>query len=111
MAMGIAGSRFASPCRRKWVLTMTDNGTKIFVVDDEQQIVRVLKRALEAAGFTGQSALSAQNALAAIQLWVPDVVITVLAMPQMDGIELCRSIRNFSSVPIVVLSVKGDEGA
>ena len=90
---------------------MTENGTKIFVVDDEQQIVRVLKRALEAAGFAVQSALSAKNALDAIQLWMPDVVITDLAMPEMDGIQLCRKIREFSRVPIVVLSVKGDEQA
>src|SRR5437763_2215171 len=90
---------------------MTENGTKIFVVDDEQQIVRVLKRALEAAGFTVQSALSAKNALDAIQLWTPDIVITDLAMPEMDGIELCRKVREFSQVPIVVLSVKGDEQA
>jgi two-component system KDP operon response regulator KdpE len=90
---------------------MTENGAKIFVVDDEQQIVRVLKRALEAAGFSVQSALSAKNALDAIQLWTPDVVITDLAMPEMDGIELCSKIRDFSRVPIVVLSVKGDERA
>jgi two-component system, OmpR family, KDP operon response regulator KdpE len=90
---------------------MIENGTKIFVVDDEQQIVRVLKRALEAAGFTVQTALSAKNALDAIQLWTPDVVITDLAMPEMDGIELCRKLREFSPVPIVVLSVKGDEQA
>ena len=90
---------------------MTENGSKIFVVDDEQQIVRVLKRTLEAAGFTVQSAVSARNALDAIQLWTPDVVITDLAMPEIDGIELCRSIRSFSRVPIVVLSVKGDERA
>jgi Response regulators consisting of a CheY-like receiver domain and a winged-helix DNA-binding domain len=90
---------------------MTENGTKIFVVDDEQQIVRVLKRALEAAGFAVQSALSAKNALDAIQLWTPDVVITDLAMPEINGIELCRKIREFSRVPIVVLSVKGDEQA
>jgi two-component system, OmpR family, KDP operon response regulator KdpE len=90
---------------------MTENGAKIFVVDDEQQIVRVLKRALEAAGFAVQSALSAKNALDAIQLWTPDVVITDLAMPEMDGIELCRKVREFSQVPIVVLSVKGDEHA
>ena len=67
---------------------MAENGAKIFVVDDEQQIVRVLKRALEAAGFAVQSALSARNALDAIQLWTPDIVITDLAMPEMDGIEL-----------------------
>jgi len=90
---------------------MADNETKIFVVDDEQQIVRVLKRALEAAGFAVQSALSAKDAVRAIQLWTPDVVITDLAMPEMDGIELCRKIREFSPVPIVVLSVKGDEQA
>jgi two-component system KDP operon response regulator KdpE len=90
---------------------MAENGAKIFVVDDEQQIVRVLKRALEAAGFAVQSALSARNALDAIQLWTPDIVITDLAMPEMDGIELCRRIRSFSQVPIVVLSVKGDEQA
>src|SRR3954469_15811653 len=90
---------------------MSENGARIFVVDDEQQIVRVLKRALEAAGFSVQSALSGRNALDAIQLWTPDVVITDLAMPEMDGIELCRNIRTFSRVPIVVLSVKGDERA
>ncbi len=90
---------------------MTENGAKIFVVDDEQQIVRVLKRALEAAGFAVQSAFSAKQALDAIQLWTPEVVITDLAMPEMDGIELCRKVREFSQVPIVVLSVKGDEQA
>jgi len=90
---------------------MTENGAKIFVVDDEQQIVRVLKRALEAAGFAVQSALSARSALDSIQLWTPDVVITDLAMPEMDGIELCRKVREFSRVPIIVLSVKGDEQA
>src|SRR5947209_16235717 len=111
MGVETAAPRSASPSLPRHANTMTDNGSKIFVVDDEQQIVRVLKRALEAAGFTVQSALSAKNALDAIQLWTPDVVITDLAMPQMDGIELCRSIRGFSRVPIVVLSVKGDERA
>src|SRR5437588_7346819 len=111
MAARIAELPCASPFPPNWACIMTENGMKIFVVDDERQIVRVLKRALEAAGFTVQSALSAKNALDAIQLWTPDVVITDLAMPEMDGIELCRSIRSFSRVPIVVLSVKGDERA
>src|SRR5437763_5294361 len=111
MARRIEERRFASPFRPKRAHTMTENGMKIFVVDDEQQIVRVLKRALEAAGFSVQSALSAKNAIDAIQLWTPDVVITDLAMPEMGGIELCSKIREFSRVPIVVLSVKGDEHA
>src|SRR5438270_13417955 len=111
MARRIEERRFASPFRPKRAHTMTENGMKIFVVDDEQQIVRVLKRALEAAGFSVQSALSAKNALDAIQLWTPNVIITDLAMPEMDGIELCRKIREFSQAPIVVLSVKGDEQA
>ena len=93
------------------VNTMTENGSKIFVVDDEQQIVRVLKRALEAAGFTVQSALSGKNALDAIQLWTPDVVITDLAMPQMDGIELCRRLRadvRTRTIPVLVITGHGD---
>src|SRR4051794_2965862 len=111
MATHIRELLCVSPSPQKLAHTMTENGAKIFVVDDEQQIVRVLKRALEAAGFAVQSALSAKNALDAIQLWTPDVVITDLAMPEMDGIELCRKVREFSQVPIVVLSVKGDEQA
>ena len=82
---------------------------KIFVVDDEQQIVRVLRRALELAGFSVQTAACAEDALPAIALYVPDIVITDLNMPGMGGLELCRTLRTSSQMPIIILSVKGDE--
>lgn len=82
---------------------------RILVVDDESQIARVLRRGLSARGYEVQTASDGEEALTVFAQWVPDLVITDLSMPQMGGLELCRHLRKISQVPVIVLSVKGEE--
>lgn len=85
------------------------NNNRILIVDDEPQIVRVLRRSLASKGYEVQAASEGEEALAVFRQWNPNLVITDLSMPGMSGLELCRRIRNVSQVPIIVLSVKGEE--
>jgi two-component system, OmpR family, KDP operon response regulator KdpE len=82
---------------------------KILVVDDEYQITRVLKRSLQAHRYDVRAASDGESALDTFRDFHPDLVITDLQMPAMNGIELCREIRKISEIPIIVLSVKGEE--
>jgi two-component system KDP operon response regulator KdpE len=83
--------------------------SRVLVVDDEPQITRVLKTVLSSQGYDVRTAPEGESALANFKEWSPELVITDLYMPHMDGVELCRRIREMSSVPIIVLSVKGEE--
>jgi two-component system KDP operon response regulator KdpE len=82
---------------------------RILVVDDEQHITMVMRSGLTKHGFDVRVAAEGESALELFQLWTPDLVITDLSMPNMDGLEVCRRLRTISKVPIIVLSVKGDE--
>lgn len=82
---------------------------KVLVVDDESQITRVLRHSLSAHRFDVRTAADGISALDTFHDWHPDLIITDLQMPEMDGIELCREIRKVSQVPVIVLSVKGEE--
>src|SRR6202795_3805830 len=82
---------------------------RVLVVDDEPQITRVLRTVLASQGYQVQTAPEGQSALNTFTEFRPELVITDLFMPHMDGLELCRRIRAVSSVPIIVLSVKGEE--
>ncbi len=82
---------------------------RILVVDDEPQITRVLRTTLSSHGYTIRTAGDGDEALEIMREWMPDLVITDLAMPNMEGLELCRRIREKSAIPIVVLSVRGEE--
>ncbi|HEY6769244.1 MAG TPA: response regulator transcription factor [Candidatus Sulfotelmatobacter sp.] len=89
---------------------MAPGGTgNILVVDDEPQITRVLKTTLSSQGYGVRTAQDGEQALLLMLDWAPDLVITDLRMPNLDGIELCRKIRSKSRIPIIVLSVKGEE--
>jgi len=90
-------------------MTNTDKKRNILVVDDEAQITRVLKTMLSAQGYGIRTAADGKLALEEFKSWSPDLVITDLRMPNMDGLELCRRIRTESRIPIIVLSVKGEE--
>ena len=84
---------------------------RILVVDDEPQITRVLKSSLASNGYEVQTAQDGLAALEKMAAWAPDMVITDLAMPRMDGVALCEEIRACSNVPILVLSVRDQEAA
>ena len=81
----------------------------ILVVDDEPQITRVLKTTLSSQGYGVRTASDGDEALLILKEWTPDLVITDLRMPNLGGLELCRQIRARSRIPIIVLSVKGEE--
>jgi two-component system KDP operon response regulator KdpE len=81
----------------------------ILVVDDETQITRVLRTALSSHGYDIRVANDGETALEIMKDWSPDLVITDLAMPNMDGLELCRRLRTKTQIPIIVLSVRGEE--
>jgi len=86
-----------------------DDRKKILVVDDEPQIIRVLRHILSAHGYAARTAEDGEAALEIFREWPPDLVLTDLQMPNMNGLELCRRLREDSSVPIVILSVRNDE--
>jgi two-component system KDP operon response regulator KdpE len=87
---------------------MTDH-KHILVVDDEPQITRVLRTSLSSHGYDIRVANDGETAIEIMKDWTPDLVITDLAMPNMDGLELCRKLRVQTQVPIIVLSVRGEE--
>jgi len=87
----------------------TEPKGNILVVDDEPQITRVLKTTLSSQGYGVRSASNGEEALNEMKDWPPDLIITDLRMPGIDGLELCRRVRADSRVPIIVLSVKGEE--
>jgi two-component system KDP operon response regulator KdpE len=86
-----------------------DQPAKILIVDDEPQITRVLRTALSTQGYSLQVAANGVEGMAAVHAWKPDLVITDVSMPQMNGVELCREIRAVSQIPIIVLSVRSHE--
>src|SRR5277367_7069992 len=82
---------------------------RILVVDDEPQITRVLRTTLSSQGYDIRVANDGEMALELMKNWIPHVVITDLAMPNLDGVGLCRKLRQISQVPIIVLSVRGQD--
>ena len=82
---------------------------RILVVDDEPQLTRVLRTGLKSRGYDVRAAADGLSGFETFSDWHPDLVITDLAMPNVDGLELCRRLRAVSQVPIIVLSAKGEE--
>ena len=85
------------------------NQPHILVIDDEPQILRALKTILSAKGFRVSIATRGEEGLAMITALQPDLVILDLGLPDIDGIEVTRRVREWSQVPIVVLSVRDSE--
>jgi two-component system, OmpR family, KDP operon response regulator KdpE len=82
---------------------------RVLVVDDEQSIRRAVGRALAARGYEVQLASDGEEALTAAAAFQPDLVVLDLNLPALDGLEVCRQLRGWSPVPILVLSVREDE--
>jgi two-component system KDP operon response regulator KdpE len=88
---------------------MTESGARILVVDDERPIRRFLRTVLGAQGYTVFEATTGTEALTALVTDRPDVLILDLGLPDMDGIEVTRQVREWSAIPIIILSVREHE--
>ncbi len=88
---------------------MTEIGLRVLVVDDERAIRRYLNAALNAQGSVVIEAIDGESALRAAALDRPDVIILDLGLPDIDGVEITRRIREWSQVPIIILSVREQE--
>jgi len=81
---------------------------RILIVDDELAIIKFLRANLEAKGFETLVAMDGAEALETIERELPDLVILDIMMPKMDGFEVCRRLREWSQIPIIMLSARGD---
>ena len=81
----------------------------ILVVDDDPALLRVMKIALSALGFEVRSVSNGMRGLSEAALSDPDAVVLDLGLPDVDGVEVCRRLREWSDVPIIVLSADGSE--
>jgi two-component system, OmpR family, KDP operon response regulator KdpE len=81
----------------------------ILVVDDEPQILRVMRTGLPPRGYEVRTALGGKEALEELRKEMPDLVILDLVMPGMSGLEVCQRVREFTPIPIIILSAKGSE--
>jgi two-component system, OmpR family, KDP operon response regulator KdpE len=82
---------------------------RVLVCDDELQILRALKVVLREAGFEVEAVATGQETLDAAAVRPPDAAILDLMLPDGDGVEVCRQLREWSAMPILVLSALGDE--
>jgi two-component system, OmpR family, KDP operon response regulator KdpE len=82
---------------------------RILLVDDDQALLRALRIGLGARGYDVVVAHSGEEGVTQVSLAVPDVVVLDLGLPDIDGIEVCRRVRQWSAVPIIVLSAAGTE--
>lgn len=88
---------------------MSEPGARVVVIDDEQAIRRFLRTVLEAHSYQVFEVANGEEGLAAVAQQHPDVVILDLGLPTIDGVEVIRRLREWSEVPIVVLSVREQE--
>ena len=83
--------------------------SRVLVVDDEPQILRALKTSLRGAGYEVETAETVEQALSLLAANPPDAVVLDLVLPDGSGVEICRELRTWSTAPVIVLSVVGDE--
>ncbi len=88
---------------------MSARGERVLVIDDEPQIRRALRTALDAHGYTVEVAADGAAGLEAIAAWAPDAIVLDLVMPDVDGFEVLRQTRVWSDIPVIVLSARGQE--
>jgi two-component system, OmpR family, KDP operon response regulator KdpE len=88
---------------------MGANATRILVVDDEPEIVRGLKIVLRGAGYSVDAASTKAEALASVAIRPPEALVLDLVLPDGNGVAVCKEIRRWSRLPILVLSAVGDE--
>jgi len=88
---------------------MMNKGVRILVVDDETQILKLLGVTLTSHGFNVHEAATGQEALALVGTYKPDVIILDLGLPDMDGLDVIQSLREWTKTPIIILSARERE--
>src|SRR5690606_23203781 len=88
---------------------MRDAGGRVLIIDDERPIRRFLSTVLQAHDYATFEASSGEDGLAAVTRYRPDVVILDLGLPGIDGIEVTRRLREWTTIPIIILSVRDQE--
>jgi len=83
---------------------------RILIVDDEPNIIATVAPLLRARGYEVLSAMTGRSALEAVELDKPDLIVLDLGLPDINGVEVCRQVRQTLSTPILVLSARGAEG-
>lgn len=81
----------------------------VLIVDDEPRLIRFVKANLESVGYRVISAWDGNTAIHLAESEQPDIIILDIVMPDIDGFEVCRRVREFSEVPIIMLTAKGEE--
>ena len=82
---------------------------RILVVDDEIGIIKFLRARLVAQGYDVLTAMDGNDAIQAVEMEMPDLIILDIMMPKMDGFEVCSKLREWSQIPVIMLSARGDE--
>ncbi len=83
-------------------------GARVLVVDDDPLLVRLVRTNLEKAGYRVLAATDGEQALELAAMEVPDLLILDVMLPKLDGYEVCRRVREFSLVPVVMLTARGE---
>ncbi len=82
---------------------------KVLVIDDDRSLLRALRLGLQSEGHVVTTAVNAESGLSQTAIGQPDVVVLDIGLPDMDGLEVCKRIREWSDVPIIILSATGTE--
>ena len=82
---------------------------RVLVVDDDPAILRLLSTNLKARGYEVMTAADGEEALEGVQKDFIDLIILDIMMPKVDGVQVCRRVREWSDIPIIILSARGDE--
>src|SRR4030088_1918457 len=90
---------------------MTSNGPRVLIVDDEPQIRRSLRVALRANGYEVEEAATGQAALDLVATRPPELMILDLSLPDLDGVQVCKQLREWTQLPVIILSAHGDDEA
>jgi DNA-binding response OmpR family regulator len=88
---------------------MTARKQLILTADDDPQLLRLVSRSLELEDFHVLTAADGEEALAIIEAQPPDLVLLDVMMPKMDGFTVCQKVREFSSVPIIIITARGQD--
>lgn len=88
---------------------MSETDTRVLVIDDEPQICKLLRLSLRAHGYNVQEASTGEEGIGLAARYKPDILVVDLGLPDMDGKEVVTRIREWSDVPIIILTVRGQE--